>query len=169
MTTQDYITVAQTPKHRFKLWHGIVLGVIALATICVGFTAIVGAVKSPVNVDTPAQVAPIASSQATSSPVASKQLVVRLEGKNASVVHLPAILNGPFTVDYSFGSWCGIANFLTADGENGAGFMETVNDCASTTNEKLTGSTVVHLKNVTMVKVENTRGNWTLTFRPIGI
>lgn len=165
-TYPGYQDMPPLRKHRFKLWHGIVLGAIALITICVGFTAVVGLMKSPVvDKPVPAQVMPVPSSTVNVPPAQP----VTVKGKNAAVVQIGSVLNGSFTVDYSFGSWCGIANFMTADGENGAGFMETVNDCASTTDEKLAGSTVVHLKNVTMIKVENTRGNWTLTFKPIGI
>lgn len=143
---------------KFKTW--------PVLLIIAGLFALGCAAPSAGGPDSP-EPAQVVTAQPTSSPAVPRQTVT-VKGKNNSVGQIKATLNGAFTVDYTFGSWCGIAEFLKADGSEGAGAMETVNDCAASTSEKLKGSTIVHLKNVTQVKVQNTRGAWELTFTPIG-
>lgn len=165
------VRVDAPPQRKFKLWHGVVLGLLALVTMCLLLTAVVGNPKD----SAPPQIQPIVTASvqpgqvagAPSASVAPQPVVVK--GKNNQVVQIGAILNGPFTVEYSFGSFCGIAQFSKADGTDGAQFMEAINDCASNVDEKLSGSTIVHLKNVTMIKVDNTRGAWTLKFTPLTV
>jgi hypothetical protein len=165
--------IGARPVRRVKPWHIIGLVVLALVAACLLGTAFVGAVGG-LKPSAPAQVQPVATA---SVPVPSGSVdvppgpipgPVNVKGKNNSVVQVGAVLNGRFQVNYSFGYWCGIASFLRADGTEGAGFMQNINDCAGDTNTKLSGSTVVQLQNVTMVKVENTRGAWTLQFVALG-
>lgn len=162
------------PKRGLKAWHWIALGAIALSTFCLLTTALVGAVKGPGK---PA-IQPIAtaSGQPAQAPPSSYVVPaipvpqgITVSGKNNAVVQVGAVLNGRFNVEYSFGSWCGIASFLKADGSEGAGFMETINDCSGNPDGKLSGSTIVNLKNVTMVKTDNTRGAWSLKLTPISV
>lgn len=142
-------------------WFSAILLVI-LAIVC-------GNAMTPMK---PAAITPLpgASANASDSPAAQApaSAPVTVTGDGSAVLQIGAKLNGPFKVDYSFGSWCGIAKFLKADGSSGAEFMEDINNCADDMNANLTGSTVVHLKDVTMVQTDNTRGAWTLTFTPMG-
>lgn len=91
----------------------------------------------------------------------------KVTGSGNSVANTPGPLTGGYKVDYQFGSWCGIAKFLNASGNPGAGFAEDINECAGDTNAKVSGSTIVHLTNVSVIKVENTKGKWSLTFTPL--
>lgn len=91
---------------------------------------------------------------------------VTVTGSGSSVANTAA-LSGGYKVDYQFGSWCGIAHFLNASGEPAAGFAETINECAGSTSAKLSGSTIVHLKDASVIKVENTKGKWSLTLTPL--
>jgi hypothetical protein len=153
---------------RVKPWMIVGIVVLAMFALC-GLAAALA--PSPAKAP---QVQPVATASgegaqglgAATAP--DKPKPVTLAGKNVAALPIGAVLNGAFTVNYSFGSWCGIVHFLKADGSMGAGFNENVNDCAADFNTKLTGSTVVHLKNVTMVKVDNTTGPWTITFTPLG-
>jgi hypothetical protein len=168
----QYHRVADPPKRKFKLWHGIVLGLITLVTMCLLLTLVVGGLTTtppppPVQPIATTGPAAVAAPSASTAPAAPKSVAVK--GKNNQVVQIGAILNGAFTVEYAFGSFCGIAQFNKADGSDGAQFMETINDCASNADEKLSGSTIVHLKDVTMVKVDNTRGAWTLKLTPLSV
>lgn len=153
---------------RIKAWHIVLVGV-AFAIVCIAG----GVMKAPSTA--PAPVKPGKSIAADPTPVLSPTpkpapvpVPTLVKGNNNSAVQTGTVLNGAFTVTYSFGSWCGQVNFLKADGSSGAKFMEDINDCASSSSDKLSGSTVVHLTGVTMVKVGNTRGQWSLAFDPIG-
>lgn len=153
---------------KIKPWQ-IVIGVFAsLLILCIGGMAFVGYNMS----SDPAPTQPVVTSTnlglnpATAPPAAPASVTVT--GKGNSVVQAGAVLNGAFNVEYQFGSWCGIAHFLTAKGEEGAALLEDINDCADDVNAKLSGSTILHLKNVTQLKVENTKGPWTIKLTPIG-
>jgi hypothetical protein len=163
------------PKRTVKPWMIAGLAVFALFAVC-------GVVASMMPSQKPAAIVPVSPgsgeqnvgdtpvSPAAAKPAAPTQPAapksITIAGKNNSVLPVGATLNGAFTVTYSFSSWCGIAQFLKADGSDGAKFMEEVNDCAENTDTFLTGSTIVHLTNVTMVRVDNTRGAWSLVFTP---
>lgn len=176
----DYNTPPPPTKRGLKAWHVILLSVLAVIVACTIGTAILAAGSKPASepdaIDPlPVQVAPTTSAAKTGTATATAGApappatnAVAVKGKGNAVVPVGARLNGAFTVDYAFGSWCGIAHFLKADGSDGAEFFEMINECASDVNAKASGSTVVHLTNVTMVKVENTQGNWSLTFKPLG-
>lgn len=159
---------------RIKAWHVVIAGVIAgvlFAIVCI----VGGVITAPSNNSTPAkpgkstaakpppEPAPVLSPTPKPVPVPTS-----VKGNNNSVVPTGTSLDGAFTVTYSFGSWCGQVNFLKTDGSSGSKFLEDINDCASSSSDKLNGSTIVHLTGVTMVKVGNTRGQWSLTFTPIG-
>ena len=158
-------TVPVKPKKPLWIW------AIIAAVIMVAICGIVGALASTKSTPTP-QVVPIATTPNDSLGIAPTKAApappVTIAGKNNTVVPIGAKLNGAFTVDYSFGSWCGIAHFLKADGTEGQALGESINDCAADFNTKLVGKTVVHLKDVTMVKVDNTKGAWSITFTPLG-
>lgn len=170
--------MAPKPKRWLSPGKIVLFSIVGVIFLCVGFGMLVSAGQP----NTPAQVTAIATGEAvvgavatpaiagkvTVAPVPAAPKPVVITGKNVAAAPIGAKLNGPFTVKYAFGSWCGIVNFLKADGSDGANFMEGINDCSGDTNSKLAGSTVVHLKDVTMVKVDNTKGSWTLTFTPIG-
>ena len=168
-TKPVYPLQGQRPaKQKPKAWLWVLVGVVALVAVCGIVGAIASAGKTP-------QVQPIATATGEgaqsvgSAPAkAAPPAPIVIAGKNNTVLPIGSKLNGAFTVDYSFGSWCGIANFLKADGSNGAGLMEDVNDCTGDFKTKLVGKTVIHLKDVTMVKVDNTNGAWSLTLTPLG-
>lgn len=135
----------------------------ALLALCAFGSALSGGAPDPTS-GTPVQVPNSATAPSQNAPTA--QAIVK--GSGNAVVQTGLKLNGAYKVDYSFGSWCGTAEFLNASGQSGAEFMEDVNDCSGKTDAKLVGSTVVHLTNVTTVKTGNTRGGWSLTFTPLG-
>jgi len=164
-------------KPGLKTWHKVALivggGLIALCLLG-SFLAAVS--PKPASVEQ-IQPVPSATTEAVAAPpaetvaapeVPAAATQVKVSGTGNSVVQTGAVLNGGFRVDYSFGSWCGQTVFMKADGSDGAGLMENINDCSGNTDSNLVGSAIVHLSNVTMVEVANTRGGWTLTFTPLG-
>lgn len=161
------------PKSGLRPWHWLALAGIAMITMCIVGVAVAGR-PLPADPKIPPYEAGTSTGNARSgsqepapvAPVAVAPIVVK--GKGNAAVQVGGKLNGAFTVDYSFGWFCGIGHFLKADGSNGAQFMEDINECAADTNSKASGSTVVHLTNVSLVRVENTQGAWSLTFKPLG-
>lgn len=154
-------------QRRMKPWHWVLLGVLGLMTVCFVGVAVAGRPLPKDPVIPGYDNAPATGTARTGSqppPTVAAPAPVTVTGKNNAAKPIGATLNGAYNVEYAFGSWCGIASFLKADGTDGARFMESINDCAGDTNAKASGSTVVHLANVTMVKVENTRGDWSLKF-----
>jgi hypothetical protein len=156
----------QPPKRKLKTWHVIILVLLGAITLCTVGAAIAGqsqpqeplaaTAKTGVpNTDPP-------KSTAVAPPPAPNTFTVK--GTGNAVKPVGAILTGTYRVDYSFSAWCGIAEFVKGDGESGANFMEDINGCSGNPNQKLVGSTIVHLNEVKMVKVGNTRGAWTLVF-----
>lgn len=172
LQTPVFQSPPRPPKRGLKPWHWVVLGVLALVTMCVVLGAVVG--NRPLPVDKP--VPPYETTSTTkagqasgvTAPPVAAPAPLNVKGKGNAVVPIGATLNGTFKVEYAFGSWCGAASFLKADGGEGAGFLEMINECADDVNHKATGSTIMHLKNATQVKTENTRGDWTLKLTPMG-
>lgn len=168
--TTDTDSMPIKKKTPTKLIIGIFVGAFLLMWLCIGGVAFLGRdlPKDPVI---PAfDSAPTPGSGKAGTPPntpAAPPAAITVKGKNNAVVPAGATLNGAFTVEYAFGSWCGIVHFLKADGSDGAQFFEMINECAGDLNDKATGSTLVHLTNVTMLKVENTSGNWSLKFTPV--
>jgi hypothetical protein len=145
---------------------GIIVG--ALLALC-AFSALLMQLKpapSPIQAVTFAS--PSASATKAAAKPAPAPTSITVKGTGSTVASAGAKLNGTFKVEYAFGSWCGMVYFLNASGEDGAGFMETVNDCASSTDGKLSGSTIVHLKDVSTLRTDNTKGPWTIKLTAIG-
>lgn len=159
------------PWYRRPLpWIGIAIGVLVLC--CGGvFANVLTKVDTPAISQPESQItineSPSESPSAEPAPPAPPQPVTA-QGSGNSIGQLNATLNGSFRVDYSFASWCGIAKFLKADGSSGAGFLEDINGCSGDTSTPLTGSTIVNLTDVTMVQVDNARGDWSLQLTPLG-
>lgn len=165
-------------RAKFAIIGGSALAILIL--LCAGLGMAAGnSAKTDLSANkAPAASAPKSASGKASAPAAtpSSHLAapvaltsVTLKGSGVTIKKLKpgGYMTGTYQVDYSFGSWCGQAGFLKANGENGAEFMEDINDCAGDTDGKLAGSTVVHLDKVTMVKTGNTRGAWEITFTRI--
>jgi len=166
-------------KPGLKTWHKVALiGGGILIALCV-FGSVLAAVFGPAKPASIEQIQPVPSATteavvappaqtvaAPEAPLPAQQ--VKVSGIGNTVVQTGAVLNGGFRVDYSFGSWCGQTVFMKADGSDGADYLENINDCSGDTNKNLVGSAIVHLSNVTMVEVANTRGDWALTFTPLG-
>jgi hypothetical protein len=93
---------------------------------------------------------------------------VKLTGAGNTVKQVGHTLDGSYRVDYAFAYFCGMAEFLKANGSDGAELMDSINECDANAGKKVAGSTVVQLHMVTMVKVSNTKGNWSLTFSFLG-
>lgn len=169
----DYDAPTVRTKRNLKPWHVLGLGALAIIVVCFVAAALFAAKPLPVDkaippYETASSPGTVRGGTASGTAVHPDGPLI-VKGKGNSVAPTRVTLNGAYNVQYTFGSWCGIASFLTSDGRDGAGILEGINDCGDPGNpaEKLTGSTIVHLKNVTQVKVENTRGDWTLTFTPI--
>lgn len=165
----SYEDMPPIKKTNWKLIIGIIVAALIVGIMCiVGVGLVSNAAPLPKDPVIPAfDTSPSRTGSATQPTVVLPKPVV-LKGKNNAVAQVGSTLNGAFKVEYTFGSWCGIVKFLNAKGTDGAEFFEMINECAGDTNAKAAGSTIVHLTNVTMVKVENTSGNWQLTFTPVG-
>lgn len=146
------------------VWTGIVVGLFALCGL--GNLMANGGTPPPVQPNGANQVIGDVAQTATDAPaeVAAPPAPVTVTGTGNNVVQIGAVLNGTFQVDYSFGTWCGMAYFLNAGGESSAGIMEDINNCSGDTDTPMTGSTIVHLENTTTVRTDNTGGDWSLTF-----
>jgi hypothetical protein len=153
-------------------WITVILAALFVVTLCVVGAALVGnaTVQHPTATtsDWPTNFYPSQVTVGAKPPTVPAPTPVTVKGKGNAVGPVSVTLIGAFNVEYSFGSWCGIVHFLKADGSEGSGTFESINDCSDNFETKLTGSTVVHLKDVTMVKVSNTQGNWILKFTPLG-
>lgn len=153
-------------RRTLKVWHVIVFLICFGLVVCGLAGYLFGPDTEPSNKSINSSAPASVSAPAPVSPAAPKVIVVK--GKGNSVVQTPSVLKGTFELTYAFGDWCAIANFLRPDGNSGANFLEDINECANDVNAKLSGSTIVHLTGVSQVKVSNTEGDWSLTFKPIG-
>ena len=138
-----------------------------LVTIGLGAALIVGAACGGAPKDNePATVVPNGASAATTEAQAPPAQPVKVTGTGSTVVEVGATLNGKFKVDYTTEDNAVIVKFLKADGSDGAGLLQGINELDF--DKKVAGSTVVDLTDVTMVETDNIDKGWTLTFTPLG-
>jgi len=162
----------QPPKRRAPTWLIItVSGIVGLCCVGVAISAALpkdakndaGSVTSQQPQDSAAaSVAVTTTTKAATPPVQP----VKVDGTGNEVKDIGATLNGRFKVDYSAEDSFLIVDFLKADGSDGAGLFDAINEGTGSGN--VSGSKVVSLTNVTMVQTQNTEGNWSLTFTALG-
>lgn len=162
--------VPRKPWHRRKsTWIIAGLAAIALLIACANGTSPAGSdpngVVHPPNVETVTSPAPEPNAPGgATAPAAPKPVAVK--GTGNVLKKIGATLNGTYELEYDASYNFLIVEFLKADGSDGAGLMESVNEYAESGDVK--GSTIVHLEGVTTVKVDNTQGAWTLKFTKVG-
>lgn len=168
-TYPGYETMPPPNKTNWKAIIAVLAGAFLFVVMCLVGVAMFGG-NRPVAKDPviPAyETSPSGQARTGSYPPPTLSAPLTITGKNNSVGPIGNTLNGRYKVDYKFSSWCGIAKFLKADGSDGSELFEMVNDCAGDINAKASGSTIVNLTNVTLLKIENTSGAWSITFTPI--
>ena len=141
-----------------------IIWTIGVAAALIGAAACGGAPKDndPATV-VPNEVPPAATTTVEAPPPAQP---VSVSGQGATVTELGATLNGKFKVDYSTEGNALIVKFMKADGSDGAGLLQGINELDF--DKPVAGSKVVDLTDVTMVETDNVDEKWTLTFTPLG-